>query len=169
MAQEKLYQDPVITKYIDAIKSVCGGFCKVYYIEDPIRVPATNLPCLIISSDETRIAQSTNAEDEHAMAFILTVVTDIRQDIQDDKMVSGSKRRLKDIVEGRDTNYKLKTNSLLHILRNNVNIDVANNLRTSLTTITRIDYGITVDKRQPDAWGIEAQIEFVAEFIQLRN
>jgi len=166
----EVYKDPVIQKYIDTIKNVVGeSFFKVIYMEDPIRIPASNLPCLIISSSETRVSQSTNAEDEHAMAFILTVVTDIRQDIQDDKTVAGSKRKLKDIIEGRDANYKLKDKSILNILRTNQNLDVANNLRTSLTTITRIDYGITVNKRQPEAWGIEAQIEFVAEFIQLRN
>lgn len=163
------YQDPVIQKYLDTIKGVLGDTIKTYYIEDPIRIPASNLPALIISSSETRVAKSTNAEDEHGMSFILTVITDIRQDIQDDKSVAGSKRKLKDIIEGRDSNYKLKTNSILHILRTNINLDVAKNLRTDLTTVTRVDYGITVGKRQPEAWGIEAQVEFVAEFIQLRN
>jgi len=166
---KQVYQDPVIEKYIEAIKAVFGGYFKVYYIEDPIQIPVSNLPCVIISSSETRIGQNSNAEDEHAMAFILTVVEDIRKDLQDDKTISASKRNLKEVIEGRDTNYKLKTKSILNILRTNINLDVANNLRTSLTTIVRVDYGITVDKRQPEAWGIEAQVEFVAEFIQLRN
>jgi hypothetical protein len=163
------YEDPVIKKYLDTIKGIIGDTIKTYYIEDPIRIPSSNLPALIISSSETRVAKSTNIEDEHGMSFILTVITDIRQDIQDDKSVAGSKRKLKDIIEGRDSNYKLKTNSILHILRTNINLDVAKNLRTDLTTVTRVDYGITVGKRQPEAWGIEAQVEFVAEFIQLRN
>lgn len=167
MAQN--YKDPVIRKYIETIKSIVGeSFFKVCYEEDPIRIPASNLPCLIISTNETRVTQITNAEDEHGMSFILTVITDIRQDIQDDKTIAGSKVKLKEIIEGRDENYKLGTKSILHILRNNVNLDVGNNLRTDLTSITRVDYGITVNKRQPEAWGIEAQVEFETHFIQLR-
>ena len=169
MAEKQVYQDPIIQKYIDTIKGVVGGLFKVYYIEDPIQIPVSNLPALIISSSETRIGSTSGPEDEHAMAFILTVVQDIRKDLQDDKTISASKRNLKGVIEGRDANYKLITKSILNVLRTNINLDVANNLRTSLTTIIRVDYGITVDKRQPEAWGIEAQIEFVAEFIQLRN
>lgn len=169
-----LYQDPIIKKYIDLIKGVVGNeFFKGYYQGDPIRIPVSSLPAIIISKDETRVSNSfeggSNAEDAHLMAITLTVVTDIRDQINDDKLVAPGIAKLYDIIEGREAaTLKLKTKSLLHILRNNVDVDTALGLRTDLGSITRIDYGITVGKREPDSWATEAQMEFIAHFTQLR-
>lgn len=162
------YKDPIIKAYTDLIKANTNIF-KAFYIGDPIRVPISNLPALIISKNETRIGKLSNAEDEHGIAMILTVITDIRADIKDDKEFAPGINSLYNIIEGRESDtLKLKTDSILHILRNNLVVDAAKNLRTDLTTITRADYGMTIGKRAPDMWAIEAQIEFVASFIQLR-
>lgn len=169
-----LYQDPIILKYIDLIKGVFGNdFFKIFYQGDPIRIPISNLPAIIISKDETRVSNSgdggSNVEDAHQIALTLTVVTDIRDQINDDKAIAPGIAKLYDIMEGRDaTTLKLKTKSILNVLRSNVDVDTALGLRTSLGTITRVDYGLTVGKREQEAWGIEAQLEFVAHFSQLR-
>ena len=162
------YKDPVIQKYIDLVKANTNIF-KKFYIGDPIRVPVSMLPACIISKNETRIGKLTNVEDEHGMALILTVITDIRADIRDDKELAPGTTSLYNIIEGReDDTFKLKTDSILNILRGNIVVDAAHNLRTDLGSITRVDYGMTVGKRAPDMWSIEAQIEFVANFLQLR-
>lgn len=170
----ELYQDPILQKYLDLIKGVVGeGTFKRYYQGDPIRIPDSNLPALIISKDETRVGQllegGTNVEDGHEIALVITVVTSVRKDINDDKTITPGVVTLYDIIEGREAaTLKLKTTSLLHILRNNVLVDSTNGLRTDLSTITRVDYGLTVGKRDEDAWAVEAQIELVAHFTQLR-
>lgn len=169
-----LYQDPIIKKYIDLIKGVVGNdFFKIYYQGDPIRIPISNLPAIIISKDETRVSNAleggSNVDDAHLMALTLTVVTDIRDQINDDKAVAPGIAKLYDIIEGRDeTTLKLKDKSILHILRNNVDLDTSLGLRTDLGSITRVDYGLTIGKREQDAWAIEAQVEFIAHFTQLR-
>lgn len=171
---EQLYQDPILEKYINLIKSVVGeGTFKTYYRGDPIRIPDSNLPALIISKDATLAGQllegGTNVEDGHEMALVITVVTSIRADINDDKTIAPGIATLYDIIEGREAaTLKLKTTSLLHILRNNVGVDLALNLRTDLASITRVDYGLTVGKREAEAWAVEAQVEFIAHFTQLR-
>jgi len=166
----EIYKDPIIKKYIDLIQSVVGmSFFKGVYYGDPIRVPVSNLPALIISKDETRVSNLTNADDEHLIALTLTVITDIRADIQDDKSIAPGTATLYDIMEGRESaTLKLKAKSLLHILRNNLSVDTALGLRTDLGSITRVDYGMTVGKREQEAWAIEAQLEFIAHFTQLR-
>jgi hypothetical protein len=162
------YEDPVITKYFDLVKSKTQVF-KRFFQGDPIRVPASMLPCCIISKSETRAGNLSNAEDEHGMQMILTVITDIRHEIRDEKDIAPGIAQLYDIIEGRDaTTLTLKTQSLLHILRNNVLVDATTGLRTDLATITRVDYGMTVGKREPEAWSVEAQVEFVAHFTQVR-
>ena len=167
---EQLYKDPIMKKYFDLIESVIGtSFFKGLYYGDPIKIPISNLPALIISKDETRADVLTSAEDVHQIALTLTVVTDIRDDINDDKSLAPGTSSLYDILEGRESDtLKLKTKSLLHILRNNVDVDTALGLRTDLGSITRVDYGMTVGKRQKDQWSIEAQLEFNAHFSQIR-
>lgn len=163
-----MYTDPVIKKYTDLIKDNSGVF-KSFYQGDPVRVPASNLPCLIISRDETRISRLANVEDEHAMALILTVITDIRDEIQDEKALVPGLAALYNIIEARDdTTYKLKEDSVLGILRGNQLVDETYNLRTDLDTITSADYGATVGKRQENAWALEGQVRFIAHFTQLR-
>lgn len=166
----ELYKDPIIKKYFELIEGVVGtGFFKGMYYGDPIRIPVSNMPALIISKDETRVQNITNAEDVHQMALTLTVVTDIRDDINDDKTIAAGVSSLYDIIEGRESDtLKLKTKSLLHIIRNNVHVDTTLDLRTDLGSITRVDYGLTVGKRQPDQWAVEAQVEFITHFTQLR-
>lgn len=169
--QSTKYEDPIIKKYADLIKSQTNVFKEIYQ-GDPIRVPASLLPCLIISKIETRVGQTTNVEDEHGIALRMTIVTDIRQDLStnenDSKLVEGI-ASLYDIVEGRDaTTYALKSSSILDILRGNQVVDATYNLRTDLDTVTRVDYGETLRDREPELWSIEARIEFVAHFIQNR-
>ena len=165
-----LYRDPISKKYIDLIVGIVGeGFFKGIYYGDPIRIPVSNLPALIISKDETRIGNITNTEDQHLMAFMITVITDIRNDINDDKAIAPGTASLYDIIEGREEDtLKLKTKSLLHILRNNVDVDTSLGLRTDLGSITRADYGLTIGKREIESWAIEASIEFIAQFTQIR-
>ena len=166
----ELYKDPIIKKYMELITGIVGeGFFKYLYYGDPIKIPASNLPALIISKDETRVGNITNTEDEHLIALILTVVTDIRADINDDKAIAPGISSLYDIIEGREeATLKLKEKSIMHILRNNVDVDTTLGLRTDLGSITRADYGLTVGKREQESWAIEAQVEFIAHFTQIR-
>ncbi len=164
------YTDPIISKYFALIKAaVPDGLFKKYFQGDPMRIGKSLIPALIISKSETRVGPLTNAEDEHGIALILTVVTDVRDTVNDsDELVKGTSQ-LYDIIEGRsDTTYKLKSQSILNILRSNLVVDAALNLRTDLNTITRADYGLTIGKRAPDAYAVEGTVEWVAHFTQVR-
>ena len=163
-----IYKDPVIAKYFTLITAHTSEFKRMYQ-GDPIRVPVSLLPCVIISKSETRIGPFSNSEDEHGIRMILTVITDIRAEISDENAIAPGVARLYDLIEGRDdTTLALKTNSLLHILRNNILVDATTGLRTDLNTITVADYGMTLGKRQPEMWAIEAQITFNSHFVQNR-
>lgn len=165
------YTDPIIKKYSDLIKAKTNIFKKIYQ-GDPIRIPASMLPCLIISKVETRVGQTSNVEDEHGIAMRMTVITDIRKELstnENDSQIVEGIASLYDICEGRDnTTYALKDQSLLDILRTNQLVDATYNLRTDLSTLTRVDYGETLRDRDPEMWSTEARIEFVAQFIQNR-
>jgi len=163
------YKDPIIQKYIDLIKTATGTAFKSFYQGDPFRIPKSNLPALLISKTQTQVGPLSNAEDSHNIGLTITVITDIRDERSDDQQITPGIAQLYDLLEGRDeTTYKLKTNSLLNILRTNVAVDQAYNLRTDLGSITRVDYGMTIGKRAPEGYSTEGQIDFIATYSQLR-
>lgn len=166
-----MYTDPVIKKYLDLFKANTGGAIKTFIQGEPVKIATSNLPALMISKRETRVASFSNADDEYGIGMSITVITDIRSDLStteaDDKIVKGV-AHLYDLIEGRNDDYTLKNTSVLHILRSNIEVDTANNLRTELGSITRVDYGFTLKERDPSTWSIEARIDFVANFIQVR-
>lgn len=165
----EIYSDPIIRKYKELIESAMPGVFRYIYQGDPLAVPKSNVPALIISKSQTRIGVHTNAEDEHEIRMVMTVITDIRDEASDDQKLVPGIARLYDIMEGRDeTTYELKSNTVLDILRSNILIDATHNLRTDLGSITTVDYGLTLGKRDKEALAVEAQIEFIASFNQQR-
>lgn len=164
-----IYKDPIIAKYQELIEAAMPGVFKGVYQGDPIRIPKSSMPALIISKSLTRVGNLTNAEDQHEVSLILSVVTDLRDEINDDKEIVPGVAQLYSIIEGRDEQYKLKTDSILHVLRSNILVDAALNLRTNLGSITTANFGLTVGKRALDSYAVEGQVEFVATYSQLRN
>jgi hypothetical protein len=162
------YIDPIMKKYVDLIQANTSAFKSVYY-GDPIRVGVSELPCLIVAKIDTRVSNMTNQEDLHEMRLSFTVVTDIRDTLSEDKHMVAGVNALYNLLEGRlDETYQLNPKSLLGILRHNVEIDPANNLRTDLKTITHVDYGMTMGKRKEGAWAIEGMLQLTGTFSQIR-
>lgn len=161
------YKDPVLKTYVDLITSKTDAFKSIYY-GDPIRIPASNLPALIVSKTMTDMTEFQNSEDEHNMQIIFTVVTDIRKDISDDKTMAPGTNSLYYLLEGRNTDLTLRAESLAYILRHNVDVNQGLFLYTDVGSKTRISYAMTVGKRAEDQFGIEGSITIVAKLIQLR-
>jgi hypothetical protein len=163
-----MYTDPILSKYIDLIKAH-NGEIKTYWHGDPIRIGASQLPACIISKTGTNVGPLSNAEDGHEIGLRITIITDVRQDLSSEesnaKIVEGISS-LYDLMEGRNADYTLKDTSILDILRSNITVDAANNLRTDLGSLTRIDYGVT--DREPGVWTTEARLDFTADFSQTR-
>ena len=162
-----MYEDPIIKKYLELIKASVPEI-KFYYQGDPVRIPKSNLPAVILSKSQTQVSPLTNAEDAHQLSLILTVVTDVRDERNDEHEMTPGIAQLYDIIEGREnTTYALKAKSILNILRTNQIVDAAYNLRTDLGTITRADYGLTIGKRS-EGYATEGQVEFIATYSQIR-
>jgi len=165
---ENLYIDPILKKYSDLINANTKVFKRTYF-GDPIRIGSSELPALILSKVDTSVSNHTNVEDQHDIRISIVVVTDVRDTINDEKTMVRGVSALYDIMEGRqETTYALKTESLLGIIRSNVELDPGQNLRTDLSTMSRVSYGMTMDKRKDSSWALEAILEITAQFIQVR-
>lgn len=163
----EIYKDPIIQKYITLIQSKTGKF-KRFYFGDPIRVGASELPAVIIAKVNTQVSNLSNTEDEHRIQMSITVVTDIRETISDDKTMVKGTNDLYELLEGRNANYTLKDDALLNIIRHDVELDVGQQLRTDLNTTSTIDYAMTMGKRVENHWSLEGTLTFVAHFTQVR-
>jgi hypothetical protein len=163
-----MYTDPILKKYADLIKANIPVFKRVYF-GDPIRIGKTELPALVLQKIDTKIQNLSNIEDQHNVRISMTVVVDIRETLNDEKTMVAGISQLYDIIEGRnDTDYTLKSTSVLGTLRHNVELDVGNNLRTDLNTMSSASYSMTMGKRQENAWALEGLVEITALFTQNR-
>lgn len=161
-------KDPILKKYADLITSKMPVFNVVYY-GDPVRIPASLLPALIVAKRSTQTSTFTTTEDMHRVTIVITIVTDVRADFSEDTAMVPGNSTLYDLMEGRDpATYLLKPNSLLAVLRNNIDIDQAHQIWTDIDAPTKIDYGLVMNKRQPASWSIEGALTTVASIVQPR-
>lgn len=161
------YKDPILAAYARIIQAKQPRITTVFYGE-PMRIAASNLPALVLTKSRTSVRNLTNTEDVHEVGVQITIVTDVRDSVSEDKTMVKGFTDLYNICEGRDEDYKLNPDSILGIIRSNVELDPSKQLRTDLNTATTVNYGMTLGKRGEESWSIEATIELIAHFTQLR-
>jgi hypothetical protein len=166
-----LIKDPIIKLYFDLIASKTDKF-KGFYYGDPLKIPTSMLPALIGMRRATTAKQFTNAEDQHDLQLVFTVVTDIRKDISDQTQLVPGWTSIFDLMEGRDpATYQLKPESLMYILRHNVDFAQAQQIWADISAPTKIQYALVMNRRggtvEP-AWSIEATISTTVTITQLR-
>ena len=162
-----MYKDPIVQKYLDLIKDNRNDI-KKFFNGIVTKVAASECPCIMIGIDNVEVADFSNVEDEHGINLILTLVTDIRKNFADTVRIDSGISKVVETLVGRQSNYQLEEKSILNILRNNVSIDVTNNLRTDIGTITAVTPKEVAIGRIPDYWSTEGTIKFQAHFIQER-
>ncbi len=162
-----MYADPIVKKYLDLIEANRSDV-KKYFNGIVTRVAASECPCIMIGIDNVEVSDFSNVEDEHRVNLILTLVTDIRDNFADTVRIDNGISKVVEMLVGRGDDYQLEEKSILNILRNNVSIDVTNNLRTDIGTVTAVTPKEVAIGRIPDYWSAEGSIKFQAHFIQER-
>lgn len=168
------YKDPVIAKIIEVLKANGPSAIKSWYYGDVLVVPKSELPVVSIAKASTQIMTADTGNDDHQMPMVLTVIYDYTRSLDRSFDLSGGTQDLYDIVEGRgdDTNkpYKLNTDSIAYVLRNNINLDPTNKLWLSVGQNEGlvINYGLGIERRGPGIFSIEANIRFTARLHQTR-
>ena len=161
------YQDTIIQKYLELIKSKAGGI-KNFYNGTLYSIPLSNLPLVMIDVENTEVSEFSTNEDKHILSLVLTFIADMRKDTSTVQLMESGFGKVLDFLVGRSSDYSLKENSILYILRNNLNVDVANNLRTDVGSITIATPREVATGRMPGYWSAEGTIRFKAHFIQTR-
>ena len=161
------YEDTIIAKYLSLIKGNVADV-RTFYNGTLFQVPISRLPLIMIDIESTEASEFSNAEDQHIISLVLTYIADMRKDISAVQFMESGFGKVLDVLVGRASDYSLKTNSILYILRHNLDIDASNNLRTDLGSITVATPREVVPGRMPGFWSAEGTIRFKAHFIQTR-
>ena len=163
-----IYRDPIIDKYLTLIKDNTSGKIKGFYNVMIGSIPASMLPAVILTIEKTEAEDISNVEDEHRISLVLTYVADVRPTLEDTTLITKMTDVLDTLVGREQVGYSLKTNSILHILRNNVNIDDSNNLRTDIGSFSVITPAEIASGRFAGSYSVEGTIRFLAYYIQMR-
>ncbi len=160
------YADPIINKYLELIKANTSGI-KGFYNGFVAKIPSSMLPAVMLQIESTEAESFSNVEDVHRIKIALMYIADIRQTLENSEMLTS----LNDVLEalvGRDSTYSLKSTSILDILRSNLNVDTANNLRTDVGSFEVVTPGEIATGRFPGLYTAEGTIRFTAHFTQIR-
>ena len=160
------YADPLSEKLFTLIDAGDGGAITSYYHGDPFMIPRSDLPALIASKDATEIRDNSISEDQHDIKIVLTLVTDIRDDFGETAGIVAGWQTLYDIFEGRDSNYILKSTSIMDILRSNSELD--NQAHIDTTSPMVVNYGFSLGKRGENTISVEASLSVPIFFTQIR-
>lgn len=161
------YKDPIVQKYLDLVKDNTSGI-RGFYNGFVAKIPASMLPAVMISIESVEGISFSNDEDEHRVTLVLTYVADIRQTFEESALATTLNKVVEALVGREETDYSLKTSSILYILRNNIDIDTANNLRTDVGSFSVATPGEVVTGRFPGLYSAEGTIKFLAHFVQER-
>lgn len=161
------YKDTIIQKYLDLIKDNVGGI-KIFYNGTLMQVPISRLPLVMIDIEGTEASEFSNAEDQHIISLVLTFIADMRKETSAAQLMESGFGKVLDVLVGRSSTYALKENSILYVLRHNLDIDASNNLRTDVGSITVATPREVALGRMPGYWSAEGTIRFKAHFIQTR-
>ncbi|MFA6325313.1 MAG: hypothetical protein WCX46_03770 [Candidatus Paceibacterota bacterium] len=134
------------------------GIVKYIYIGDPILIPTSCLPALIINPLRTDVSKFDNTRDKHNHTINIALVIDAKQYLNatPDKMI-GSDFLM--TTMGGELSGALDTKTILSIIRKNLNLGT----NRIILENTSVDY--TVRKRTDDLITLEAVATIIVTHI----
>lgn len=153
------YQDPIIKKVIEDFEPNGPSRLEGKWINGDVLLPAkSELPLAYITKENTDAFPASNMEDEHLMPLVATIVWDLTEDFDGIYNMVKSTNDLYELMEARNDDYTLKTDSLLY--RATLNQQLDNKLWIGVGTPVRITYGLGIGRRGPGIFSLESSIRF---------
>jgi len=138
---------------------------KAIYVGDPVFIPSSTLPCIIINPESNSIETNDTAQDMHRQEFTITYAMDKRKELNKVPDYVVTVKKMLEIMEARDSSTgKLKTTSIAGMLRGNFTLS-----EIATDQFVEILYGVQNRGEREELITAEAQIRFIVEDIVLRN
>ncbi len=151
----------VLNKLKDLFEANLKGVVKGVFLGDPILIPESYMPCLIIDPVKSEIDIADNARDFYTHQIDIKLVQNALTQIDKVPSEAVGTTYLVDTMEGEDSNGDLLSTSIVGILRDNMTVATNIFLENTLS----VDYGI--NKRTSDFITIEGSVRI--EIKRLRN
>jgi hypothetical protein len=154
-----IYEDPIINKVIEVLNANGPSKLESRYINGDVLLPnKSDLPICYIAKDQVLAQPADNMEDEHLQLLVATVILDITDDLNEAYTAVQGVPELYKMVEARDEQYRLLSDTLLYQLRNSQQID--DKMWIGVGSPVQVNYGMGVERRGPGIFSIEAVIRF---------
>lgn len=152
------YKETIVDTVIKILKSnLPPGYFKEFYYGDPINIPTSLLPCVMVSKDKTRIIQGPTGMDLLEYPIRIQLAYNKKNELGKSASEVIGVRTLEQYAEGRDPSTgEFSENTVAGILRKNFTLG---NVATDQTI--DIDYGLVM--RPDKSWTGECQIKCVIQ------
>ncbi len=160
----------IIDKIVELLKTYVldNRGINVIYKGDPIYIPENDFPCVIVQPNTTATQTLDSAEDEEMFNISISVIHDDRQLFNDLREEKTGVFELAKILEEKDSNNKLKPNTIKDVIRFRLDSDsdyvvAAGSITTDYGFKMRASrYSQNIDDYYPT---IEATLTFTARGI----
>jgi len=150
----------VLLKIKEKLEGKFGGI-KHIFIEDPNVIPTSSMPCIAVDPRSTSIDIADTGRDLFEYTIDIILIMDITRELgKPGNEVVGNKF-LTTTMEGMDANNKLKKNTIISIIRENLELE--KNLK--IGNVSDISYGPEVRQQ---AVTKEAKITIIVQKFSVR-
>lgn len=112
-----------ITRILTLLRTTFGENFKSYYEGDPIQIPKSSFPCIIVEKVATQIAVGATGTDRLTEQLSVRVVLNKSDDYGASDNFDTTERKLRRLVEARDASTGLfQADTLMHVLRTNITL-----------------------------------------------
>lgn len=144
-------KDDVVIAILDLLKEAFGAYFKAYYDGDPIDIPKSNLPCVIVEGNQGRTSLNATGTDMLESSVNITIALDKRDDYGAEPTKDLTEKRLRRIVEARNsTTGAYLDDTIVGVLRQNITIGnrtVDNEVNWAYALQPRTDTMVTSEAR----------------------
>lgn len=160
------YRDSIVKKLIDMLEADGPSeLVNKYIYGDVLAPPKSELPIVSIAKDGLQIVSDGTMQDRHVLSIVMAVIVDWTADLNTSFDLTRGTNKLYELFEGRDSEYRIKANTLSYALRKNQKLD--NNLFISVNDNgLNVDYGLGIEKRGSNIFSVEGIARFNLELTQ---
>lgn len=107
----------IADKLIKYLKDYGDKRIKSYYFGDPLIIPVSNLPSVIVSKRSSEVSQGATGLDEADKVYSIKVVMSKKDEMGKNPSEVAVQRTISDIVEGTDGSNNWTATSIMGVLR----------------------------------------------------
>ena len=154
----------IVDTIIDLLKAQFNDVFKAYYFGDPIMIPESEMPCIVVFKKSGAVEFGYTGTDENTEEIYIQVVTNKKDELGNPASEYAMQRQLMELVEGRDnTTGEYLDNSIMGVIRKNSTFG-----NKIINQVVRPEY--IIDMRGNDTFTNECSIRLeVTEIVPVSN